>query len=223
MPGGRPADTARYKMVLGWLQAGKTYRWIGEQCGLKNPHALIFRARRWAQGANKPRPTLLRAIDEVITDGLKVQSGVVVDALSEVRDALRGLHDRVAALEAAEAKTGKKVDALSNLPASVPEPKPDRQALAPFVYSATPPASFWTWVVNECCRQIGKAAVAEHLEVEVTQLERWASGNHVPSSRQREDLKVLLATIWGRELFDDVDDLEDARARLPQTRYAEVM
>ena len=261
---GRPADFERYRKVLKWVGAGKTRQWIADKLGLKlsSTHNLISRAHRWeAQCGLREmmRSTVhdsltmdgvLKAIDEVITDGLKVQAEVVKDGLTETRGSLGELSARVSALARDQAdalastrdaiaelsmrvrdiakvqtELARKVQALAERPADVVSTV-DTDAVAA---ASTPrgrpkseaPAVLWLWIVAECVRQIGMAGVVDQLEVSESLVNQWLRGT-TPSSRHRDDLKRLLATIWARDdLFDDLDDLLDARDRLPTAQNAE--
>lgn len=258
---GRPADFERYRKVLRWVGAGKTRQWIAEKLGLKlsSTHHLISRAQRWeAQCGLREmmRSTVhdsltmdgvLKAIDEVITDGLKVQAEVVKDALAETRgslgellarvstlaseqaDALASTRDSIAELamrvrDLAKGQTEllRRLDSLAERPAEV-ERSADAGPVTPKKSrpSSETPTALWLWIVNECVRQIGMAGVVDQLEVNESLVNQWLRGT-TPSSRHRDDLKRLLATIWARDdLFDDLDDLLDARDRLPTAQNAE--
>lgn len=263
MNAGRPPDFERYRQVLRWIEAGKTRHWIAEKLGLKlsSTRHLISRAEKWqvksgltettrsVVNESLTRDEVLKVIDVMITDGLKVQADVVKDALAETRGSLGELSARVSALASEQAgalastrdslaelamrvrdlakgqtELLRRLDSLAERPAEV-----ERSADAAPVTaknkrpSSEAPPALWLWIVNECVRQIGMAGVVDQLEVSESLVNQWLRGT-TPSSRQRDDLKRLLATIWARDdLFDDVDDLLDARDRLPTAQNAEAV
>lgn len=213
---GRKPDERRYRQVVAWFHAGKTPAWIAEQLGLKRADALIARARAWEKrqrgsADDKVTDRTLRLIDQVITDGLKVQAAVVKDALAATRRECAALAKQVQALSA-------KVGELEARPAQVVELAAGPAAPA----SAVAPSSLWLWVVGECVRQLGMSGLVAELEVSQSLVDMWLRGA-TPNARQREELKRVLATIWARDLFDDRDDLLDARDRLPMSQNAEAL
>lgn len=227
---GRKPDERRYRQVVEWSRAGKTPTWIAEQLGLKRADALIARARAWDKrnrrtDEDRVSDKTLRLIDQVITDGLKVQAEVVKDALASTRDVVAELSMRVRDIAKVQTELAQKVQALAERPVEVVSAV-DTEALAAATTpkgrpKAEAPPSLWLWIVNECVRQIGMAGVVDQLEVNESLVNQWLRGT-TPSSRHRDDLKRLLATIWARDdLFDDLDDLLDARDRLPTAQNAE--
>lgn len=227
---GRKPDERRYRQVVEWSRAGKTPTWIAEQLGLKRADALIARARAWDKrnrrtDEDRVSDKTLRLIDQVITDGLKVQAEVVKDALASTRDVVAELSMRVRDIAKVQTELARKVQDLAERPAEVVSTV-DAEALAAATTpkgrpSSVAPPALWLWIVNECVRQIGMAGVVDQLEVTESLVNMWLRGT-TPSSRHRDDLKRLLATIWARDdLFDDVDDLLDARDRLLTAQNAE--
>lgn len=223
MGSGRLPNTARYRQVLNWVEAGKSQKWIGAKVGVKNAQALVARARKWAakQDAEAVEAVrhdiigdqVLKVIDEVITDGLKVQAEVVKAALAETR----------AQLETLAAVQTKFIAALSDLASKV-ESRPAQaiqvieapaQVVDPAAHSRVAPSTLWIWIINELSREIGTSGLCDELGVDDKTLSMYQRGSLSPSAKLRDRLRELLATVWARDLFDDSDELADARERLP--------
>lgn len=222
MASGRLPNTARYRQVLNWVEAGKSQKWIGEKVGVKNAQALVARARKWAakQDAEVVETVrhdiigdqVLKVVDEMITDGLKVQAEVVKAALAETR----------AQLEAVASVQTKVIAALSDLALKVdsrPGPAQLTEAPAgvvdPGAHSRVAPATLWIWIINDLSREIGTSGLCDELGVDDKTLSMYQRGSLSPSAKVRDRLRELLATVWAREIFDDSDDLADAREALP--------
>lgn len=67
----------------------------------------------------------------------------------------------------------------------------------------TAPWSVWAWLVGEATRAVSEA---------------WKNGA-MPNARQQESIRTLVATIWGRSIFHDYEDLEDARAAIENSLH----
>jgi len=75
------------------------------------------------------------------------------------------------------------------------------------------PGQMWLWIVQECAREIGPKGTATAVGRPLAVVETWLDGT-VPDSLAREALKVLLASLWGRELFSDFSELEERRVEV---------
>jgi len=230
---GRPADLDRYRQALRWVREGKTNAWIGEQLGLRpgSTKALIARAIRWQaeQGLSEATSSALHAaitsdavlntLDEMITDGLKVQAAAIRPVLEDVRRELPDLKravgtllERMVIMEAAIERIERRAPVVA-APSATETPKTARPA------DTTPPPALWVWIAQECSRHLGRQGTADALGVEVKVVTSWLSGT-TPKSSERDELRNLLATLWARETFVDFDDVEDARSRLPTAQNA---
>lgn len=228
MPGGRKPDLQRYRLLLRWAEEGKSRKWMAEQLGITTASLfeLLRRARNHPGAALDPVVRIsnesMSALDQVINERLKVQAAVVKDALASTRDSIAELAMRVRDLAKGQTELLRRLDSLAERPAEV-ERSADAGPVTPKRKrpSSETPTALWLWIVNECVRQIGMAGVVDQLEVTESLVNQWLRGT-TPSSRHRDDLKRLLATIWARDdLFDDLDDLLDARDRLPTAQNAE--
>lgn len=212
---GRKPDERRYRQVVEWIRSGKSHTWISEQLGLKRADALIARAKAWDK-RNRPssddRVTekTLVLIDQIITDGLKVQAEVVKAALAETRGQLETLAAVQTKVIAALSDLASRVDSRPAQVAQVPT-----QAIDPAAHSRVAPATLWIWIINELTRELGTSGLADELGVTDSALAQLQRGSLSPSAKLRDRLRELLATVWARDLFDDSDELLDARERLP--------
>lgn len=69
-------------------------------------------------------------------------------------------------------------------------------------------------MVTELTCEVGWFHVAKAVGVTVDQLQSWARGHSTPSSKHRDELRALLASLWARELDLGGDELEQMRDRV---------
>jgi hypothetical protein len=206
----RRPNVERYRQVVAWQDEGRTCEWMAAQLGIGRQGVAALAARARQHFAREAPPTipsalagpLLETIDQLITDGLRIQAEVVRPLLESVQRELQGMQTRLRAVEGQ----------VSRLDVPGPDKAPPTQ----------PPPALWQWVAVECVRAVGVPEVARRTHSDVDRVTTWTRGT-TPSSKSRDALRELLATLWARELFVDFDELADKRADLPNLQSGDLM
>jgi len=189
------------------------------QCSYFNAYSHL----RAAEAAEGGRPWRGRGDGEALDKGvLAAVSEQIADLARDVRrveSALAALStqstEQVAALAEDLRRAMAMVAALSAQPARAAEAEAQAE-IKPI--TATPPRELWAWLVVEAQREIGEAATAKSLGVDVLVMKQIVTGTRTPSSAVRDRLRELTATLWARELFGGMDEVEDAREALGRSK-----
>jgi hypothetical protein len=230
-------DSDRYLRLLKWKQEGRTNAWMAKQLGI-SPGAIrqaLIRANHWKLATEREemlrnpdaetaarvqlsisQDHVLARVDDLITEGLKIQAQVtrpllerVAEVIPEMTRTMGVVLERMVIMEAA-------IERLERRPVSAPVAPPSSAPAAPKTgrpSESGPPPALWVWIAQECSRHLGRQGTADALRVDVNTVSRWLTGA-TPKSSERDELRNLLATLWARETFVDFDDVEDARGRV---------
>lgn len=192
--------------ALAWARAGMSAadaaeRWgVSYTCAYERLRAELARAGERPRSRVAPDPEPEREPDYSHTDAY-VQGFEAGQAISARFSALEAsLSARIAELEASLAKS-----------AVVEQPHDAARQRNP---TTKAPAALWAWIVCECQRQLGDSGVCAALGIELNEFYALERGTKTPNAKQQDELRRLLATIWGREFFVDHDELEDERERV---------
>lgn len=162
----------------------------------------------YAQGFEKGRGSIGRSL--MLLEEITNRLAALEQATGQGERTATKLEARLSRLEQSIARALTQVTTrLDNLTLTPPAAEPASVAV-----SKQPPSTLWPWIVTEVMRELGESGTAEAVGISVAALRMIERGTVTPKAKERDELRRLVASIWGREFFVDQDDLEDERDRV---------
>lgn len=192
MPPGRKPNLERYAEVVKMVKEGASVADICAKFQLrpKNASMLKHRALAWWNTREQQEPPT--AGKDSWIQGKRLDS--IEASIVEIQTKLNSIH-----LELQELASN-----FSMKTSQLSSGEEEKIKGAHKARGNLPPRSLWSWIAIECIRSIGVSRVAEWTGASLEEVKLWCKSG-IPSSKYRERLKELLASVWARELWPDFE------------------